>query len=86
MGAIRGQVAGMVLRESLTLSAWGLLLGLMGAAAAAVLLRQHLFGVAPTDPLSFAFAVPTLTAAVLLAAWLPTQRATGVNPMEVLRD
>jgi hypothetical protein len=43
MGAIRGQVAGMVLRESLTLSAWGLLLGLMGAAAAAVLLRQHLF-------------------------------------------
>jgi putative ABC transport system permease protein len=85
LGASRRQVVRLVMRESLRLWVAGVLLGFVGAAIAAGLLRTQLFSVTPADPVSYALAVPTLAIAVALATWLPARRATRVNPLESLR-
>jgi putative ABC transport system permease protein len=85
LGASRSQVVQLVMREGVRLTIVGLLLGLVGAAFAASLLRTQLYGVTPADPISYLIAVPTLAAAVVLAAWLPARRATRLNPLESLR-
>ena len=75
----------MVLRQGLRLVGVGLLIGLAGALALTRLLRGLLFGVSPSDPITFA-AVPLLLLCVaLLACWLPARRAAKVDPMEALR-
>ena len=86
LGASTNQVVQLVMREGVRLAIVGLLLGLVGAAFAATLLRTQLYGVTPADPISYLIAVPTLAAAVVLAAWLPARRATRVNPLESLRS
>jgi predicted permease len=85
LGASRRQVVRLVMRESLRLWVAGVLLGFVGAAIAAGLLRTQLFSVTPADPVSYALAVPTLAIAVALATWLPARRATRVNPLDALR-
>ena len=85
LGAQRHQVLGMILRESLTVSVAGLLLGLPLAVAGARLLRSMLFGLGPGDPLAFAGAVLGLAAVVLAASWIPAHRATKVDPNVALR-
>ena len=83
--AQRRDVLAMVLRQGLRLVGVGLLIGLAGALALARLLRGLLFGVSPSDPITFA-AVPLLLLCVaLLACWLPARRAAKVDPMEALR-
>jgi putative ABC transport system permease protein len=62
----------------------GLALGLAGAYAATGTMRSLLFGIVPTDPLSFATASAVLVAAGLLACWLPAWRATRVPPIQAL--
>ncbi|HXW06370.1 MAG TPA: ABC transporter permease [Vicinamibacterales bacterium] len=85
LGARRRQVAGVVLKEGLGLAAWGLVLGLGGAAVAATFLRSQLFGVTATDAVSYAAAAPALLLAAALAAWLPARRAAAASPVESLR-
>jgi predicted permease len=85
LGATRRQVVRLVMGESVRLAAAGLVLGLIGAAIAAALLRTQLYGVTPRDPIAYAVAAPALAFAVALAAWLPARRATRVNPLESLR-
>jgi predicted permease len=85
LGAQRGQVLWMVLRESLAVSVAGLLLGLPLAVAGARVLRSMLFGLGPGDPLAFAGAVLGLAAVVLAASLIPARRATKVDPMVALR-
>jgi putative ABC transport system permease protein len=85
LGAVRRQVLGLVLRQSMALVAAGLALGLLGAWLASRLLAGFLYGVGVTDPLTF-LAVPAILAAVALAAaWLPARRATRVDPVVALR-
>ena len=85
LGAQRGEIVGMVLRQGMKMAGLGVVLGLAGALAATRSLRSLLFGVSPLDPLTF-LAVPLLLAAVaLLACWLPARRATRVDPLEALR-
>jgi putative ABC transport system permease protein len=67
------------------LTSVGVAIGLAGAAAAATLLRAQLFGIAPTDPVSYAVAVPVLGLAALAACWIPARRATAISPLESLR-
>ena len=86
LGAQRSAVLALVLRNGLKLAGAGIVLGLIGAMVLTQLLRSLLFGVGPTDPLTFV-AVPLLLVSVaLLACWLPARRAAKVDPMEALRS
>ena len=85
LGAQPGTVIRMVLRQGLGLVALGLALGFIGAWFAAMTLTGMLHGIEPHDPPTFAF-VPLLLAAVALAAcYLPSRRATKVDPLVALR-
>jgi putative ABC transport system permease protein len=86
LGAERRDILRLMLRQGVTLVAPGLALGLLGAVVATRALRGMLFGVGPTDPLTFT-AVTLLVAAVALAAcYLPARRATKVDPLIALRS
>ena len=85
LGAQRGDVLGMVLRQGMALVALGLIAGLTGAMTFGRLLRSLLFNVSPTDPLTFAAMTALLLAVALLACYIPARRATRVDPMEALR-
>ncbi len=85
LGATRGEVAALVMREGLVMIAIGTALGL---AAALVLMRTMasvLYGVGPGDPLSYVVAIATLLVVAVLATWLPARRATAVDPLIALR-
>jgi predicted permease len=84
LGAGRADVMRLVLREGVALAAAGSVLGLVGAAAAAQLIKAQLFGVTPADPVSYAVAVPLIAGAALAASWVPARRATRVSPLESL--
>jgi ABC-type antimicrobial peptide transport system permease subunit len=85
LGAQRGQVLWMILRESLIVSIAGIVVGLGLAFACAQLLRSMLFGVGPNDPLAYVGAVLGLTIIALGASLIPARRAATVNPIVALR-
>ncbi len=85
LGAQRGDVLQLVMRQGLKLVGIGLVVGLVGALAATRLLRGLLFGVSATDPLTFSAVPLMLLAVALLACWLPARRAARVDPMVALR-
>ncbi len=85
VGAQRGQVLWMVLRESLILAAVGVGLGIPLALLTARLLRSMLFGVGPNDLLTFVGALVAVVLVAVVASLLPARRAAGVDPMRALR-
>jgi predicted permease len=85
LGARRSTVQWMVLRQSLWMIAVGLVLGIPAALALTRLVRNSLFGIAPTDPLSFVSAVLVMTLVGAVAAWIPARRAAHVDPLVALR-
>jgi putative ABC transport system permease protein len=85
LGASRGRISGMILREGLTIALLGIAVGIAGAVALTRLLRALLFGVGPLDFGTFV-AVPVLLALVALcASWLPASRAAATEPLEAIR-
>src|SRR5437762_2011183 len=85
LGAHRGTVLEMVLRQGMKLAGAGVAVGLVGAFAATGFLRSLLLGVSPIDPVTFVL-VPLLLLVVTLAACLlPARRAASTDPMEALR-
>jgi putative ABC transport system permease protein len=85
LGAHRGAITGLIVRQGMVLTAAGLVVGLVGAFALTRLLRSLLFGVTAVDPITF-LAVPlVLAAAALLASYLPANRAARTDPAVVLR-
>jgi putative ABC transport system permease protein len=85
LGARRGRVGAMVLREALRPIAAGVLVGSLGGASLSGLLGALLFEVAPLDPATF-LAVPGILLLVSLAAvWIPARRAARVDPVVSLR-
>ena len=86
LGANRTQVSMLIIRESLTLTATGALLGLAGAFAVTSLMRRFLFETSPADPLTYASVLILFGVLSVIAAWRPAYRASLVEPMEVLRS
>ncbi|MGH7504380.1 MAG: FtsX-like permease family protein, partial [Longimicrobiales bacterium] len=85
LGAERRDVARLILSHALRLAAAGVALGVLGGLAATRLMESVLFGIAPTDPLTF-IAVPLLLGTVaVLATWLPARSAARVDPLVALR-
>lgn len=85
LGAQRRRVLWMVLGEALRLVLIGVALGLAFAVTSIRLVESELFGVQPYDPVSVGFALAAMLAAGLLAAYLPAQQATKIDPMVALR-
>ena len=85
LGARRGQVLWMVLRDALVLVFVGLALGLPASFAAGRAVASLLFDVRPEDPLTFGGTAALLAAIGLAAAWLPARRAAGMDAMRALR-
>jgi ABC-type antimicrobial peptide transport system permease subunit len=85
LGAQPREIIGMVIRQGARLVGLGLALGFVAAYFTAQLLAGNLYGVSPHDPPTFAL-VPLLLAAVaLVACWLPSRRATLIDPIIALR-
>jgi predicted permease len=85
MGAQRGQVLWMVLREGLLISGLAVLVGLPLAFGGAQLMRSMLFGVLPGDAVSFVLAMVGIIVVVLGSSLIPARRAASVDPMVALR-
>jgi predicted permease len=85
LGAGRGAVQWLILREALILVAAGLVIGIPLAFLAARAMSTLLFGVAPTDAVATGSAVAALVVIAALAAYLPARRASRVDPMLALR-
>jgi ABC-type antimicrobial peptide transport system permease subunit len=85
LGANRGDVQWLVLRESMAMVAAGLVIGVPSGLALTGLVRKMLYGVTPADPVSFAVAVVAMIAIAGAAAWLPARRAACVDPLVALR-
>jgi len=86
LGATRGSVLRLVLREGMSLVAVGILLGFAAALAVGRLLSGMLYGLGAADPVSFAGAALMLTAAAMLACYVPARWATRVDPLEALHE
>jgi putative ABC transport system permease protein len=85
LGARRRDVLALVLGQALIHAGLGVAIGLAAALGLSGVLTRLLFGVSPTDPTTF-IAVPlAMTAAALLASYLPARRAARVDPMIALR-
>jgi ABC-type antimicrobial peptide transport system permease subunit len=85
LGAQRGDVMRLILRQGARMVGLGLVAGLAGALAMTHLLTSMLYEVSPTDPLTLAVNVVVLSAVAMLACWLPARRATKVDPLVALR-
>jgi putative ABC transport system permease protein len=85
LGARRLDVMRLVVGQGMKLAGIGLGIGLVGALGITRVVRSLLFGVSPTDPLSFGLITIFLTAVAAVASWLPARRATAVDPIVALR-
>jgi predicted permease len=85
LGANPATVLRLVLRQGLTLTALGVVIGLFAGAAGAQLLRSLLFGISALDPIAFVGAALLFGAVSLAASYLPARRAMRVDPMVALR-
>jgi len=85
LGASRGEIVSLVVRQAMTLTAGGVVIGLTGAAFASRALETLLFGVTRRDPITYLGVVAVLIAASALASWLPAWRAARVDPATTLR-
>ena len=85
LGATAGSVRQLMLGQGLKLAAIGLGLGLLVSLGSARLMSSLLYAVSPYDPISLAAVSVVLVAIGLFASWLPSHRATKVNPVEALR-
>jgi predicted permease len=86
LGAQPRDVLGMVVGRGLKLAGLGVVVGLIGALALTRLMQGVLYGVTPTDPLTFFGVAVALLGVAAFASWLPALRATRVDPLVALRS
>jgi putative ABC transport system permease protein len=85
LGAERGEILRMVMRQGVVLTSTGIAVGLLGALAVGNLLRRFLFGIGPNDVLTLAVVCGALGTVAAIACLLPALRATRVSPIVALR-
>jgi macrolide transport system ATP-binding/permease protein len=85
LGAQRGMVYQLILKQAVQLIVLGLIIGLAGSIAAGTLLRNLLFGTQAWDAFTLAAVVVVLGTSAVAASYLPARRAASVNPLEALR-
>ena len=85
LGAERGMVVRMVLRETAVLIAIGLAAGVPASLACARLIQSKLFGLKPADPVTLAAALGIMIAVAIASGYLPARRASRVDPLIALR-
>ncbi|MGD1093029.1 MAG: ABC transporter permease [Bryobacteraceae bacterium] len=86
LGASAASMTRLVVGQGIALTGAGLLIGLLGACAATRALKNLLYGVSTTDPLTFAAVAALLTLISLAACWIPARRASRLDPIVVLRE
>jgi predicted permease len=84
LGAQRGNILWMVVRDTLALLALGLAIGIPAALGASHFISSQLYGLGPADFLSFSFGIAILAVVMLLAGFLPAHRASRVDPIVAL--
>jgi putative ABC transport system permease protein len=84
-GAETSDVLKMIIGRGLLLTGIGLAIGLPLTFAVTYVLRDLIFGIGATDPMTFAGIALALLGASLLACWIPARRATRVDPIIALR-
>lgn len=85
LGAQRGQVLGLVLRQAMVLSLIGVLIGVAGSFAVTPLLARFLYGVKAHDMLTLILVSSLLMAVTFVASYIPARHATKIDPMRTLR-
>jgi ABC-type antimicrobial peptide transport system permease subunit len=86
LGATEANVTRFFLRQAIILLAGGLAVGAVGGRFLGAALAGQLHGVEPDDPATLIAGTALLSAAALVAVWLPARRAAGESPMAVLRE
>jgi ABC-type antimicrobial peptide transport system permease subunit len=85
LGADRGRIMGMILRQGLQLTIAGAALGLAGAWTTSHFMAGLLYGVSPGDPLTFAGVIVLFAAIAFAACYIPARRAMELDPLSALR-
>ena len=86
LGATSGNILSLVFSHAMRWTTAGILIGLLGSLAATRWLRSLLYQVPERDPWTFAITVAILLVVALLAAWFPSRRALGVDPLTALKQ
>jgi ABC-type antimicrobial peptide transport system permease subunit len=86
LGATRSHVLIQIMKQGLQVTALGVTIGLAGALAVNRLIASLLFGVQPSDTVTIALVIATITAVAVVASCLPAWRASRLDPNVVLRD
>jgi predicted permease len=85
LGAGSGRVVGLVMKQGLAIAAVGIVVGIAGAAAMSRLLASLLYGVSPSDPVTYGAVAGLIAIVAVVACVVPTRRATRVDPLEAIR-
>ena len=85
LGADKGDVSNLILKEGMKPAAAGIAAGLLGAFFTTQILKSFLFGTAPTDPLTFCLVPILLLGVAALACYIPAARAARIDPTVALR-
>jgi predicted permease len=85
LGASSGRISRMILGEGLTMSIAGIVVGLAASAAATQVLTKLLFGIKPSDPVTFVAVSVALVAVALAASFFPARRAAKADPLVAMR-
>jgi putative ABC transport system permease protein len=86
LGASAGGIVRLVVRQGLTLALAGIAGGVLGALALARVTQSLLFGVSPTDPLTYSAVAAAILGVATIACLLPARRATRVDPLVAIRE
>jgi predicted permease len=85
LGATRSEILRMILRDGILTTAIGVMMGIAGSLFVTRAMQSLLFGVSPTDPVTFAAITSVLVLVTLAACYFPARRATKVDPLVALR-